>query len=89
MNLDVLLHRYFGTSEVAALEPAVVAAGAEHALVDLGLERDPGKRFALWSLLYLLGAAPDLDVAFADPADREAARKFMDLLAASEADRGV
>ena len=47
--------------------------------VDLGLERDRGRRFALWSLLYMLGSAPDLDVAFKEEADREAARNFMDL----------
>jgi hypothetical protein len=56
--------------------------------VDLGLERDPEKRFALWSLLYLLDAAPDLDVVFKDKADREAARNFMDLLAAADRDTG-
>ena len=46
--------------------------------VDLGLERDRSRRFALWALLYMLGEAPDLDVAFKDEADREAARNFMD-----------
>ena len=45
-----------------------------------GLETDKGRRFAMWSLLYMLGSAPDLDVAFKDPRDREAARTFMDLL---------
>lgn len=35
-------------------------------------------------MLYLLGSAPDLDVAFENEEDREAARNFMDLLAASE-----
>jgi hypothetical protein len=68
MDFDDLLRRYFGTSQIGDV---------------LGLEPDRGKRFALWSVLYLLGAAPDLDVAFADPADREAARNLMDLLAAS------
>jgi hypothetical protein len=34
-------------------------------------------------LLYVLGQAPDLDVAFKDEADREAARNLMDLLAAT------
>jgi hypothetical protein len=28
----------------------------------------------------MLGEAPDLDVAFKDPADRDAARNFMDLM---------
>ncbi len=45
-----------------------------------------GKRFALWSFLYMFGSAPDLDVAFENEEDREAARNFMDLLAASESD---
>jgi hypothetical protein len=48
--------------------------------VDLGLTADRGERFALWALLQMLGAAPDLDVAFKNEADREAARNFMDLL---------
>lgn len=83
MNLDDLLTRYFGTQDLAALPPAARSAGIERMLVDLGLERDRGARFALWSMLYMLDAAPALDVAFPDPADREAARNFMDLLAAS------
>jgi len=84
MDLDDLLRRYFGTRDLSTLTPAVQAAGVDHVLVDLGLEQDRGRRFALWSLLYLLGAAPELDVAFKHEADREAARNFMDLLAAAE-----
>ena len=38
----------------------------------------------MWSVLYMLGHAPDLDVAFADEEDREAARNLMDLLAAGD-----
>ena len=56
------------------------AAGLDRLRVEFGLETDRGRRFALWSLLYLLGQAPDLDVAFKDEADREAARDLMDLL---------
>lgn len=51
--------------------------------VDFGLEREADKRFALWSLLYMLNSAPDLDVAFKDETDREAARNLMDLVAAA------
>jgi hypothetical protein len=83
MDFDDLLRRYFGTSQIGDVTTEAQAAGVERLRVDLGLEPDRGKRFALWSVLYLLGAAPDLDVAFADPADREAARNLMDLLAAS------
>lgn len=84
MEFDGLLLRYFGTPEIDELKPGAMAAGVEHMLVDLGLERDPAKRFALWSLLHLLGSAPDLDVAFKDASEREAARNFMDLMAAAQ-----
>ena len=84
MELDALLFEYFGTSDMAQVLPGARVAGIERLQVDLGLERDRGKRFALWCLLHMLGAAPDLDVAFKEPADREAARNFMDLLAAAD-----
>ena len=58
--------------------------GAKLTLAEL--EKDRGKRFALWSFLHMFGSAPDLDVAFESEEDREAARNFMDLLAASESD---
>jgi hypothetical protein len=53
-------------------------------LVEFGLEKDRGRRFAMWTLLHMLGAAPDLDVAFKDEEDREAARDFMDMLDAAD-----
>ena len=79
MDLDGQLRRYFGTADIASVSPAALEAGIEHMRVDLGLETDRGRRFALWALMQMLGAAPDLDVAFADEADRDAARNFMDL----------
>ena len=81
MDLDDLLHHYFDTSDVAEASPAVQAAGVDRLRVDFGLETDRSRRFALWSLLYMLGQAPDLDVAFKEEADQEAARNLMDLLA--------
>ncbi len=82
MNFDDLLQRYFGTADPGQLSPAVLEAGVDRLRVDFGLERDRERRFALWSLLFLFGEAPDLDVAFAEEADREAARNLMDLLSA-------
>ena len=79
MNFDDQLRRYFGTADLEAVAPAALEAGIERMRVDLGLEQDRGNRFALWTLLHMLGAAPDLDVAFKDERDREAARNFMDL----------
>lgn len=81
MDLNDLLHRYFATTEISELSPNALAAGLERCQVDLGLEKDRGKRFALWALLHILGEAPDLDVAFKSEEDRNAARNLMDLLA--------
>jgi hypothetical protein len=72
---------------MAAVPPAALAAGVGRIRVDFGLARDRGQRFALWALLHMLGAAPDLDVAFKDAADRDAARTFMELAEKSD-DRG-
>ena len=79
MDFDDQIRRYFGTADIAAVPGEALAAGIERMQVDLGLERDRGRRFALWAILHMLGAAPDLDVAFEEEADREAARNFMDL----------
>ena len=79
MDLDDQLRRYFGITDLATLTPDALEAGVERMRVDFGLERDRGNRFALWALMHMLGAAPDLDVAFEDERDREAARTFMDL----------
>jgi hypothetical protein len=79
MDLDDQLRRYFGTADFSAIPPAALEAGIERMKVDLGLEKDRGNRFALWALLHMLGSAPDLDIAFPDEPDREAARNFMDM----------
>lgn len=81
MDLDDQMRRYFATDDLATVPPAAMAAGIERMRVDLGLERDRARRFALWTLMYMLDAAPDLDTAFKDAADRDAAR---DLMALSE-----
>ncbi|MCP2017464.1 hypothetical protein J2S32_001489 [Qipengyuania citrea] len=78
-----LLQRYFGTPDLAQVDPVALPAGIDRMRVDFGLERDSGRRFALWTLLYMLDAAPDLDVAFEDPAEREAARNIMDMIASA------
>lgn len=84
MDLDDLLHRYFATSDISALSPNALASGIEQCQVDLGLEIDRSKRFALWALLHMLGGGPDLDATFENEDDRNAARNFMELLEASE-----
>ncbi|HYN45697.1 MAG TPA: hypothetical protein VES64_03305 [Allosphingosinicella sp.] len=85
MDFDDQLRRYFGTTDLSSLRPEALAAGIERMRVDLGLEKDRGRRFALWALMHMLGAAPDLDVAFKNEEDRDAARAFMDLAERPEA----
>jgi len=86
MLLDDQLRRYFGTDDIAAIPPTALTAGVERIQVDFGLEKDRARRFALWALLHMLGAAPDLDVAFKDDADRDAARTFMELAEQTDTD---
>lgn len=79
MDFDALLIRYFDTVDPALLRLEQFRSGLDRARVDLGVEADRGRRFALWALLYTLGEAPELDVAFKDATDCDAARAFMDL----------
>lgn len=83
MDFDDQMRRYFGTADASDLSPALLESGMERLAVDFGLETDPGKRFAMWALMHILGNAPDLDVAFKTAADRDAARDFMDMLASA------
>ena len=80
MNFDDQIRRYFGNADLAAVPPAALEAGIERMNVDLGLTTDRGERFAIWALLHTLGASPDLDSVFKEPAERDAARNFMNLL---------
>ena len=84
MDLDALLVRYFGTADLGAVSQSMLDGGLERIRVDFGMERDSGRRFGLWALMDMLGVAPDLDVAFKDEVDRDAARTLMDM-----ADRAV
>ena len=79
VELDDLLRRYFGATDLSAISPHAIPAAAERMAVDLALESDRGRRFALWALMHMLGVAPDPDASFADAQDRDAARNFMDL----------
>jgi hypothetical protein len=83
VNFDDQLFRYFGTADLGAVTLDALAAGTERMRVDFGLEQNKERRFALWTLLYTLGGAPDLDVAFEDEADRNFARDVMDILGAA------
>ena len=79
MTFDDQLRNYFGTTDVASLSGEALQSGLERMRVDLGLEKDRSRRFALWALMHMLGSAPDLDVAFDNEQEREAALNYMDL----------
>jgi hypothetical protein len=86
MDFDDQLRCYFGSTDLSALTPDALGAAVERMQVDFGLEKDRSRRFALWALMHMLGAAPDLDVAFKEEQDREAARNFMDLAERTDED---
>jgi hypothetical protein len=87
MDLDALLFHYFGTEDLDAIDPAARAAGDHRLAVDFGTEREPSRRFALWSLMEALGTAPPPAKAFEkDPALRKAAEDYLTL--AWKLDRG-
>lgn len=61
MQLDDLLQRYFATTDLSGVATDTFAAGIEHGRVDLGLEEDRGKRFALWTFLHMFGSTAVLE----------------------------
>ena len=79
MDFDDQIRRYFASDDLESITPAALEAGVERMLVDFGMEKDRGRRFALWTLLFMFGAAPDLDIAFANEEDRNSARDFMEM----------
>ncbi|MDB5686367.1 MAG: hypothetical protein JWR77_956 [Rhizorhabdus sp.] len=76
MNLDDLLYHYLGTADPDDLDEAAIAAAGERMAIDFGVERDGGRRFALWALMHGLGIAPDPETAFKDARSRTAAQAY-------------
>lgn len=79
MTFEDQLERYFGTRDPSSIAPQAVAAAVERMEVDLGLASDAGTRFAIWCMLFMFGRAPDIDETFADRAERDLARQFIEL----------
>jgi len=76
MDLEALLHHYFGTEDLDALDAAAIEDGRQRVEIAFGTERDSGRRFALWIVLHALGSAPEPEVAFKDAKDRKAAEDY-------------
>ncbi len=65
MDLEVLIHHFFGTDDPATLTGAEFELGLERLKIGFGVEREPGRKFALWTLLHAFDAAPFPAEAFA------------------------
>ena len=78
MDLDTLLHHYFGSDDPDAIPPGQLVLGKEKLAVDFGIERDPGRRFALWTLMDAFEMAPAPAEAFRKDAKlRRAAEEYL------------
>ena len=75
MDLDQLLSHYFGSTDPETADAATLDAARER----IGVERDPSRRFALWTLMDAMGFAPPPAEAFEkEPALRAAAERYLD-----------
>lgn len=78
MDLDALLHHFFGTDDPATLSEPEFDRAAEKLKIAFGVEREPGRRFALWTLLHALDMAPLPAEAFArEPRLKAAAEDYL------------
>ncbi|MFN5084927.1 MAG: hypothetical protein ACK44O_16460 [Novosphingobium sp.] len=78
MDLDALILHFFGTEDPAELTEADYERGLEKLKIGFGVEREPGRKFALWTLLDALGAAPLPAEAFAkEPLLKAAAEDYL------------
>lgn len=78
MDLDALILHFFGTGDPAELTEADYELGIERLKIGFGVEREPGRKFALWTLLDALGVAPLPADAFArEPALKAAAEDYL------------
>ena len=78
MELDSLLQHFFGTDDPSTLSDDEYEQAADQLKIGFGVEREPGRRFALWCLLEALGIAPLPADAFAkEPKLKAAADEYL------------
>ena len=58
MELDTLLQHFFGTEDPSQLSEDEYDRAIGQLKIGFGVEREPGRRFALWCLMEALGIAP-------------------------------
>lgn len=78
MDLDTLVQHYFGSDDPASLDETEYDRAIERLRIDFGVEREPGRRFALWCLMDAIGVAPLPAEAFAkEPKLKAAAEDYL------------
>ena len=78
MDLDTLLQHFFGTDDPSALSEEEYERAIGQLKIGFGVEREPGRRFALWCLMEALGIAPLPAEAFAkEPKLKAAADEYL------------
>lgn len=78
MDLEGLIEHFFGTDDPASLTETEFDLALERLGIAFGVEREPGRKFALWTLLDAFGAAPLPAEAFKkEPALKAAAEDYL------------
>jgi len=78
MELDTLLLHFFGSDDPSQLSDDEYERAVDQLKIGFGVEREPGRRFALWCLLEALGIAPLPADAFAkEPKLKAAADEYL------------
>ena len=78
MDLDALIRHFFDTDDPATLTEAEFDLAAERMKIAFGVEREPGRKFALWTLLHAFDMAPLPADAFAkEPQLKAAAEDYL------------
>lgn len=78
MDLDALIHHFFGTDDPSTLTAGEFDRAAEAMKIAFGVEREPGRKFALWALLHAFDMAPLPAEAFAkEPQLKAAADEYL------------
>lgn len=78
MDLEALLVHFFGTDDPATLTENEFDRAIERLKIGFGVERDAGRKFALWTLLHAFDHAPLPAEAFPkDPKLKAAAEDYL------------
>ena len=78
MDLDALILHFFETEDPSTLTEDKYDCGIERLKIAFGVEREPGRKFGLWTLMDALGIAPLPAEAFAkEPRLRSAADAYL------------